>query len=117
MNLFRLLIALRGLLRFPDIGDEAALRSFLRSAADAAGKLAAVTPVVVDDLAVRAALAVLDNDELWAAFYALLRFSGGEREIDILMQTAGVDSQVILSWRDAIHEAMAADIHDRDSMV
>jgi len=106
-NLLALIRVLRGLLRVPSVEDEAEFRRFLESALRSAAALAAYTLTKVDDLAVKAAQTLVADDQLWAVFYRLLRFAGGQSDVDVLVERSGLSPDEVLALRDGVHEITA----------
>lgn len=104
MRLIEFLRLLRGLVKVPSLEDEAELRHFLARVLDALGPLAAYTPTKADDLGVAALRAIVMTDEVWAAFYRLLKFAAGANDLPVLVTATGLSESQILALRDVLYD-------------
>lgn len=104
MGLIEFLRLIRSIVKIPAIDDEAALRNFLKNAVEAFSMLAAYTPTKADDLTAVALRTVVNNDEVWAAFYRLIKFASGVDDVPLIASATGIDQDKILELRDAIYD-------------
>jgi len=103
MKILDLLNALRTLIRIPPIDDEAGLREFFRRLIEVGQHLAAYTPTPLDDSALRVFWAVINNDDLWRAFYAFLKFAATADQQNLLV-AAGISLAQLEELREAFHD-------------
>ncbi len=109
MRLVEFLRSLLPLVKVPSLEEEAELRDFLRRVLVTAGAIASYTRTPLDDLAVTALRAIVGSDEVWQAFYALLKFVAANQELGLLVARTGLSEAELLELRNAIYDRAHSD--------
>lgn len=105
MRIIEFLRYLRTIVKVPSLDDEAELRHFLARVLDALAPLAVYTPTKADDLGIAALRTIVMTDEVWAAFYRLLKFAMGDQDLPMLVSATGLSESQLLLLRDVLYDS------------
>jgi len=108
MRIIEFLRLLRTVVKIPSLDDEAELRHFLARVLDALAPLAVYTPTKADDLGIAALRTIVMTDEVWAAFYRLLKFAMGSEDLPTLVSATGLAESQLLALRDVLYDSTHA---------